>query len=182
MAVLHTKDLILRVADTEFASQLLEYYIRNKSFLEAYEPVRDSEFYTYDNQYALLEQEMIEAANNTAFRFYLSEKGDRSKIIGVVGLNNIVWGCFLSCFIGYKLDGEYVNQGYMTQAIHAVVDFAFNDLTLHRIEGNVMPRNTASLRVLEKCGFKNEGLAEKYLKINGVWEDHTHMVRINENL
>lgn len=64
----------------------------------------------------------------------------------------------------------------MTETTKAVVKYAFKDLGLHRIEGNVMPRNERSLRVVEKCGFQSEGIAEKYLKINGVWEDHVHMV------
>lgn len=68
----------------------------------------------------------------------------------------------------------------MTQAVEAVTQMAFTQLNLHRIEANVMPRNTASLGVLQKCGFEHEGVAKKYLKINGVWEDHIHMVKLNE--
>lgn len=69
----------------------------------------------------------------------------------------------------------------MTQAVSAITKIAFEELKLHRIEANVMPFNKASLRVLEKCGFENEGLSKKYLKINNVWEDHIHMVKLNEN-
>ena len=68
----------------------------------------------------------------------------------------------------------------MTQAVQTVTDFGFGELGLHRIEGNVMPRNRASLRVLEKCGFQKEGISPRYLKINGVWEDHIHMVRLQD--
>ena len=59
------------------------------------------------------------------------------------------------------------------------MDYAFGPLALHRVEANIMPRNQASLRVAEKCGFQPEGLARRYLCINGVWEDHLHMVRLN---
>lgn len=69
----------------------------------------------------------------------------------------------------------------MSFAISLIVKFAFDNLRLHRIEANVMPRNKASLRVLEKNNFINEGLATKYLQINGIWEDHIHMVLLNEN-
>ena len=61
-------------------------------------------------------------------------------------------------------------------AVAMMVEYAFQELRLHRIEANVMPRNRASLRVLEKNGFENEGLAKRYLQINGEWEDHIHMV------
>ena len=67
----------------------------------------------------------------------------------------------------------------MTWAVDQVVQFAFSNIGLHRIEANVMPRNTPSLRVLEKNGFSSEGLAKHYLSIHGVWEDHIHMVRLN---
>ena len=64
-------------------------------------------------------------------------------------------------------------------ATEILVKYAFEELHLHRIEGNVMPRNLASIRVLEKNHFVNEGISKHYLKINGIWEDHVHMVRIN---
>ena len=85
-------------------------------------------------------------------------------------------------FLGYKLDQEYLNQGYMTMAVDMVTAYAFSVLGLHRLEANVMPRNKASLRVLEKNGFLNEGLSKYYLNINGVWEDHIHMVKLNESM
>jgi [ribosomal protein S5]-alanine N-acetyltransferase len=58
----------------------------------------------------------------------------------------------------------------------------FQELGLHRIEANIMPKNKRSLRVVEKLGFYNEGLAYKYLKINGKWEDHIHMVLLNDKV
>lgn len=63
-----------------------------------------------------------------------------------------------------------------------VKNAAFNDLKLHRIEGNIMPINEPSLAVLRKCNFINEVYAPKYLRINGIWEDHIHMVLLNENI
>ena len=91
-------------------------------------------------------------------------------------------GAFCSAFLGYKLDENYINQGYMTMAISMIVSYAFDELHLHRIEANVMPRNKASLRALEKNHFENEGLSKHYLNINGIWEDHIHMVRINYSM
>ena len=180
--LLKTKDLLLRPSSINLTESLLEYYLRNKIFLEKFEPKRDPSFFTYESQYNQLEKEISDEEKKSSFRFYIFEKGDDNKIIGCIGLNNIVWGCFLSCFLGCKLDGQYINKGYMTQAVYAVADFAFNNLNLHRIEGNIIPRNKASLRVLEKCGFVNEGISRKYLKINDIWEDHIHMVLINENM
>lgn len=182
MRQLETKDLILRPADRAFAEPLLAYYRRNKSFLEEFEPKREPSFYTYKEQYEQLCRESLEAENKTAFRFYLSARENTETIIGSIGVSQIVRGCFLSCYLGYKLDRGYLNRGYMTQAVRAVTEFAFADLGLHRIEGNVMPRNEASQRVLIKCGFQEEGLSRKYLRINGRWEDHIHMVILNERM
>jgi len=95
---------------------------------------------------------------------------------------NIVRGVFLSCHLGYGLDKDEINKGYMTEALNAVIRFAFDKVKLHRIEANVMPRNKPSIRIVEKLGFKNEGLARKYLKINGKWEDHIHFVVLNKKL
>ena len=94
-------------------------------------------------------------------------------------MNNVVWGAFCSASLGYKLDKDYVNKGYMSVAVEMLIKYAFEELGLHRIEANVMPKNKASLRVLEKNQFINEGTSKYYLNINGVWEDHIHMVKIN---
>ena len=91
-------------------------------------------------------------------------------------------GAFCSCYVGVKMDKDFINQGYMTEAEKAVIAYAFDVLGLHRIEANVMPRNKCSMRLAEKCSFQYEGLSEKYLKINGVWEDHVHMVIRNHKM
>ena len=70
----------------------------------------------------------------------------------------------------------------MSMAVSMITQYAFEELHLHRIEANVMPRNQASLRVLQKIQFENEGISKYYLKINGVWEDHIHMVKINYDM
>lgn len=117
-----------------------------------------------------------------SYHFYIKSVEQPQNIIGAIGLNNVVMGAFCSAFLGYKLDENYINQGYMTMAISMIVPYAFDELYLHRIEANVMPRNKASLRVLEKNHFENEGISKYYLNINGIWEDHIHMVRINYDM
>ena len=68
----------------------------------------------------------------------------------------------------------------VTEALRRLVEIAFHDLLLHRLEANIMPRNIPSLRVAEKVGFRSEGLSPRYLQVDGVWEDHLHMVLLNE--
>lgn len=178
--MIETKRLLLKPAHPDLAGEVLAYYLRNREFLRPFEPERDPEFYTLERQAETLREQAQAAENGSSYCFYLFSK-EESKMLGSVSLSNLVRFSFQSCFLGYKLDEKNQRRGYMTEAVCAVTDFAFGELGLHRVEANVMPRNKASLRVLEKAGYREEGLARKYLKINGVWEDHIHMVRLNEN-
>ena len=179
-AVLETRSLILLPAAPGLAPAVLDYYLRNAAFLAPFEPERPAGFYTAEHHARELAADVQRAAQGTGVRFYLALKDVPGRVIGSVALNNIVRGAFQSCFLGYKLDGALCGRGYMTQAVEACTRFAFGPAALHRVEANVLPRNTASLRVLEKCGYRPEGLARRYLRINGAWEDHIHMVRLNE--
>ena len=88
----------------------------------------------------------------------------------------------MSCHLGYKLDKDHINKGFMTEAVKKGIEIIFNEYRLHRIEANIMPHNRGSARVVEKLGFYNEGLARQYLKINNNWEDHIHWVLLNDKV
>lgn len=180
--VYETERLLLKVIDGTYAELVLDYFLRNKAFLEEWEPVKSEESYTKEYHEKQLDKELINMESKGSLRVWIFKKEDESKIIGTIGFSNIVRGAFLSCYLGYKLDKDEINKGYMTEAIKKGVSIMFNDFNLHRIEGNIMPKNKRSLRVLEKSGFYNEGLAYKYLKINGKWEDHIHMVLLNPEI
>ncbi|TGE33200.1 GNAT family N-acetyltransferase [Desulfosporosinus sp. Sb-LF] len=178
---LETERLVLRLLDENSAGLVLDYYDRNDEFLKEWEALKDREFYTVDYHRETLRKELSKMTDGGAFRVWIFKKENAfSRTIGSIGLNNIIRGAFLSCHLGYKLDTNEINQGYMTEALNKVVEFAFVTLGLHRIEANILPRNVRSMRVVEKLGFYNEGLAKKYLRINGAWEDHIHMVLLNE--
>lgn len=180
--VYETERLILKVLDKSYAQLVVDYYLRNKSFLEEWEPLKGEEFYTKQYQEEQLDNELSNIEIKRSFRLWVFKKEDSNRIIGSVGFSNIVWGAFLSCYLGYKLDKDEINKGYITEAIQKGIEVMFNEFGLHRIEANIMPKNKRSLRVVEKLGFYNEGLAYKYLKINGKWEDHIHMVLLNDNV
>lgn len=176
--IYETERLFLKILGPSDAEAVVDYYQRNRSFLEEFEPARGSEFYTAAYQAELLEKDTAEMANGAMFRLWLLKK-DGGKLIGSVAFNNIVRGAFLSCFVGYRLDEGEINRGYMTEALRKGIEIMFREFGLHRMEANIMPGNRRSLRVVEKLGFCNEGLARRYLKINGKWEDHIHMVLLN---
>ena len=177
--ILEAGALRLLPADTALAPRTAAYYARNRAFLRPFEPERPQAFFTVEGQRDILLRELLAAQGRRAYRFYIEPKCAPALVVGSIGLNDVVWGAFCSAFLGYKLDAAYLNRGYMTAAVGMVVQYAFAEAGLHRVEANVMPRNKPSLRVLEKNGFVNEGISKYYLNINGVWEDHVHMVRIN---
>jgi [ribosomal protein S5]-alanine N-acetyltransferase len=83
-----------------------------------------------------------------------------------------VRGAFQSAYVGYWIDEARAGRSYMSEAVTVVTKFAFEDLHLHRLEIDIIPRNTNSRRVMEKLRYREEGVAERFLEINGVWEDH----------
>lgn len=180
--VYETQRLLLKVLDKSCAELAVDYYLRNRFFLEEWEAVKSEEFYTKKYQEEQLDKELSNIENKSSLRLWIFKKEVDNRIIGSVGFNNVVRGAFLSCHLGYKLDKDELNKGYMTEAIQKGIEIMFNEFGLHRIEANIMPKNKRSLRVVEKLGFYNEGLAYKYLKINGKWEDHIHMVLLNDKV
>lgn len=174
-----TERLNLYTSNPELADEVTNYFIRNKEFLKDVEPIRPDEYYTEEYQKKLLLKEYLFVNGQTMFKFWITKK-DSKKIIGVIYFNGIFFGSFKSTFMSFRMDKDEVRNGYMSEAIKKGMDIVFNDLGLHRIEANVMPSNTATIALLEKLGFYNEGIAKKYLKIHGKWEDHVHMVYLNE--
>lgn len=110
-------------------------------------------------------------ANGTAVPLFLVRRADET-LLGAVTLDNIRRGPAQAGTLGYWIGQPHARQGYMREAIEAVVHFAFTTLDLSRIEAACLPENAASRGVLEKSGFKYEGVAQSYLQINGRWRNH----------
>ncbi len=99
---------------------------------------------------------------------------------GEVNLNSVQRGPFQNAYVGYWIDEAQAGNNYVPEAVVAVARFAFDDQKLHRIQISIVPRNAASRRVVEKLGVRAEGIAERYLEINGVWEDHIRFAITSE--
>lgn len=108
--------------------------------------------------------------------------GETSTLIGFVSLTSIIRGAFHNAFVSWSTRSDRVGEGFASEAVAGLLDIAFESsgLGLHRVQANIMPRNVASIRVAERNGFRREGLAERYLCINGVWEDHVMFARTVE--
>jgi ribosomal-protein-alanine N-acetyltransferase len=96
--------------------------------------------------------------------------GDR--VVGEINLNNVIRGAMQSGTIGYWIDRRHAGQEYVAEGVSALIRYAFETLGLHRIEICIVPRNTNSRRVMDKLAIRDEGTAQRYLEINGEWEDH----------
>ncbi len=92
--------------------------------------------------------------------------------VGEVSLGSVQRGPFQSANVGYWIDVDHAGRGYMPEAVAVVLRFAFDELSLHRVEAAIVPRNAKSRRVAEKLGLREEGTAARFLQIRGVWEDH----------
>ncbi|HEY3484729.1 MAG TPA: GNAT family protein [Ilumatobacteraceae bacterium] len=94
------------------------------------------------------------------------------RFAGEVNLNNIVRGALQSGTVGYWIDRRRAGHGYVAEAVVVLSSFAFEQIHLHRLEICIVPRNVNSRRVMDKLQYRCEGIAERFLEIDGVWEDH----------
>jgi ribosomal-protein-alanine N-acetyltransferase len=118
--------------------------------------------------------------HGTSFVFMVAPIGAPSRLIGKIALNGVLRGAMYGAYLGYWMDVDHVGKGLATEAIAAVLDFAFGPANLHRVQAAIMPKNERSLRVIEKLGFRREGYAERYLQIAGRWEDHILFAKTRE--
>ena len=91
---------------------------------------------------------------------------------GEVNINNVQRGALQSCSIGYWIDQRRAGHAYVSEGVAIMLRFAFEELSLHRVEICIIPRNHRSHRVMEKLAIRNEGIAERFVEIAGIWEDH----------
>ena len=120
-----------------------------------------------------------EAREGRTLPWVITLDGD---LVGQVTVGGIARGSLLSGYIGYWIDSRVAGQGITPTAVAMASDHCFDALGLHRIEINIRPENTASLRVVEKLGFRAEGAREKYLHIDGAWRDHLTFALCREDV
>ena len=149
------------------------------AYLQRWEPTWPEDDLTraaFRRRLSIYAREM-EAGN--AWPFFVFADADQS-LVGAITLSNIRRGVAESGTLGYWIGRPFAGRGYATAAVRAMVDHAFDELNLHRVEAACVPTNTASRRVLEKAGFTLEGQARAYLKINGGWADHLLFGVVND--
>ena len=162
----------IRPLESSDLPALVEARIRNRAFLTEWEPTRDESFFTPAGQARELALDDAAWRTATGFPFAILNAGEGDRLIGRVALANVVRGVWQNATLGYWVSEDAGSRGHATAAVRLALGFAFDVAGLHRVQPAIMPRNARSKRVVEKCGFRHEGVALRYLKINGVWEDH----------
>ena len=102
-------------------------------------------------------------------------------LVGVLNLSEIVRGAFKSAYLGYYAFAPLAGHGYMTEALALLLDAAYRDVGLHRVEVNIQPSNLRSLALIERVGFQREGYSRRYVKIGGRWRDHVRFAMVAED-
>jgi len=175
-----TERLLLRDLGPESAAAVRDYGLRTRDFHAPWDPIRAADYWELPIVAERLRAQQEDSRAGRALCLCVSHRDDPERIIGVANLRNIIRGALLSAHLGYGLAPDATGRGYMTEAVKEAVRIAFFDLGLHRVEINIMPRNVRSLAVAERAGFVREGFSPRYLRINGAWEDHVRLARVNE--
>ena len=143
----------------------------SREYLTPWEPIWPSDDLSRAGFRRRLRRYAEDIAADRSYPFIVFRESDGA-MIGGITLANVRRGIVQAGTIGYWVGQPHAHRGYMTSALRVLLPSLFGELNLHRIEAACIPSNTASIRVLEKCGFTREGLARRYLCINGVWQDH----------
>ena len=170
------KRVSLRPLKPSDFEQWAEVRAFNTDWLLSWEPTRDTRFPEPSTDFSAFEnrcdawQMESEYGRGQQLGIFIGEEGE--KFIGEVNVSSIQRGVLQSCSVGYWVDQREAGKGYVPESVVVVFRHAFDELRLHRVQIAIVPRNQPSLRVVEKLELRQEGLAERYLEINGTWEDH----------
>jgi ribosomal-protein-alanine N-acetyltransferase len=157
-----------RVSDYQSWSRLRH---ESREFLTPWEPVWASDELTKGAFRRRIKRYQKEARLDSAYAFFVFRGADNA-LMGGCTLSNVRRGVTQCCALGYWIGERFSRQGYMFDAVRALIPFIFSTLGLHRIEAACLPSNEASRSLLSKAGFREEGIARRYLQINGEWRDH----------
>jgi ribosomal-protein-alanine N-acetyltransferase len=152
----------------------------SREFLTPWEPIWPTDDLTRGAFRRRVRRYVRDIREDQAYPLFVYRKSDDA-LVGGLTLSNIRRGVAQACSLGYWVGAPHARRGYMSRAVAASVPFVFETLQLHRLEAACLPANTASIGLLRKCGFVEEGYARRYLRINGVWQDHVLFAMLAED-
>lgn len=170
-----TPRMLLRVLREEDRAEFVRTHEVSAELYQAWFPARATD----DTLEALFDREHEAAVRGMEQGTSLRMVGilPMGRIAGLFSLSEVVRGVFQNAYASWSVNGEVARQGYATEGVQALLDVAFappdrGGIGLHRVQANIIPENDRSIRLAERVGFRCEGLAQRYLKIAGVWRDH----------
>lgn len=143
----------------------------SRAFLEPWEPSWSTDHLTRKNFTNRVYWAQRASSGGTALPLVLIRRKDQA-LVGAITIDNIRRGPAQAATVGYWIGAPYARRGLMSEALRGVIHHCFSTLDLSRLESACLPENLASRGVLEKCGYKYEGVAQSYLQINGRWRNH----------
>lgn len=143
----------------------------SRTFLTPWEPLWPHDDLTRSSFRYRIKRYHRDVRDDVSYPFFIFSRDDDT-LLGGITISNVRRGVAQTGSVGYWIGEPHARQGYMTDALRALVAYAFGDLNLNRLEAACLPGNEPSIRLLQACGFCQEGLAREYLKINGAWRDH----------
>lgn len=164
---------LLTVAD---AAEMASLLARERAFMAPYDPIRADAFYTAAGQSEVLRIRAARAETGAELSHAILD--DDGAIVGGITLQRVERGPFQSCGLGYWVGQRANGRGLASQAVERMLDIAFGDLRLHRVQAQTLVDNVRSQRVLAKNGFERIGLAPQFLQIAGSWQDHLLFQRL----
>ena len=168
--ILRTKNVELRAPHYSDFDQWRSLRENSKTFLQIWEPKRSSDFFkriAFNNRVRWARKS---SKAGQAYQFFIFDKFEI--LLGSITVDNIRKGPSNAATLGYWLGKEHTGKGFMREAILAIIDFSFIKLNISRLEAATLPENRPSRGLLEKVGFKYEGVGQSYLQINGHWRNH----------
>lgn len=175
--IIRGRAVLLRQPAAGDYAEWAELRARSRSHLTPWEPSWAQDDLSHGMYRRRLRAYAKDVREDSSYPYFIFDTSSGA-LVGGMTLSNVRRGSAQTASLGYWMGVTYAGRGYMREAVSTLLPVAFGTLRLHRIEAASMLNNTASIRVLEVCGFEREGIARSYLKINGRWEDHILYARV----
>jgi [ribosomal protein S5]-alanine N-acetyltransferase len=169
--VLRGERVFLRVPELADYPQWANLRLESRDFLAPWEPQWPANDLTRGAFRSRIRQYWRDIDDDAVYPYFIFDSGGKV-LYGALTLSNVRRGVAQTATLGYWIGSNFARQGYMSAAVSLVLVMAFKHLALHRVEASCLPNNLASIALLRRAGFQQEGLAKSYLKIAGEWRDH----------
>jgi [ribosomal protein S5]-alanine N-acetyltransferase len=169
----------IRLVTADDAGPLADLLSVNRAFLAPWEPLRGADYATEESQSRDIAAALARHDEGGALPYVILDQG---RVVGRITVSDIVRGPFQSGHLGYWVAEAYNGRGLASAAVAAMLEIGFGEAALHRIQAGTLVHNLGSQRVLQRNGFERIGLAPRYLRIAGLWQDHILYQRLNDAL